>query len=364
MDQFLGKGEVLSSILSGSTRKLKQKQYIQARPLPFLPIFKCEQAVNSPSKVGENWGSLFDGCSERNRATTQWRPPGDPENGSPGTVATATGAAVQRSVLGRTTPKYGKSHASVQSAALAVHDGQDRVDGFVDDGEHLACGVTPHTAPLTPLRAIQKKCLWCCNGSANEVELCPAKACPSWSFRFGHKPTEEIIAEQRDTPLHPLEWRMTASEFQAARHSALKAIKRKCLDCSGASKAEVRNCAFVDCALHIFRRGTNPNRAHSPEERARRAAHLGNVKAADSLIKKSVSIAPPRAKRFEATPTTTASPGGSKSGSRRAFWAAMALPSSPTPRVEIATQVTADSDVIGASAAQLDGTRPQTFRCR
>ena len=148
------------------------------------------------------------------------------------------------------------------------------------------------TAALTPLRAIRNKCLWCCNGSAHEVALCPAKACPSWSFRFGHKPTEEVIAEQRDTPLHPLEWRMTASEFQAARHSALKAIKRKCLDCSGASKAEVRNCAFVDCALHIFRRGTNPNRAHSPEERARRAAHLGNVKAADGLIKKSVSIAP------------------------------------------------------------------------
>jgi hypothetical protein len=45
-----------------------------------------------------------------------WRPPPDPENGSPGTVGTVTGAKVQ-SVLRRTTPQYCKSLASVQSAA-------------------------------------------------------------------------------------------------------------------------------------------------------------------------------------------------------------------------------------------------------
>ena len=120
--------------------------------------------------------------------------------------------------------------------------------------------------------------MWCCNGSAHEVALCPAKACPSWSFRFGHKPTDKIIAEQGDTPLHPLEWRTTAAEFHSAQHSALKAIKRKCFDCSGASKAEVRNCAFTNCALHPFRQGKNPNRAYSPEERARRSEHLATLK--------------------------------------------------------------------------------------
>jgi hypothetical protein len=138
-------------------------------------------------------------------------------------------------------------------------------------------GVTPRTTPLTPLQAIRLKCLWCCNGSAHEVAVCPAKACSSWSFRFGHKPSNEIIADQGDTLLHPLEWRMTAAQFHAGWHSALKAIKRKCFDCSSASKSEVRTCALADCALHPFRQGKNPNRIYSREERAKRAEHLAKL---------------------------------------------------------------------------------------
>jgi hypothetical protein len=132
--------------------------------------------------------------------------------------------------------------------------------------------------------------LWCCKGSSQEVALCTAKACPSWSFRFGHKPADGIITEQGNTLLHPLEWRMTAAEFHAKWHSPLKAIKRKCLDCSGASKSGVRNCAFNDCALHAFRQGKNPHRAYSPEERARLAAQLAHVKVPDVLIENLVSI--------------------------------------------------------------------------
>jgi hypothetical protein len=126
---------------------------------------------------------------------------------------------------------------------------------------------------MTPLQAVRQKCLWCCNGSPHEVALCPAKACPSWPFRFGRKPSAEIIADQGNTLLHPLELHMTATDFHKDRHSALKAIKRKCLDCSGSSKSEVRNCALTDCALHPFRHGKNPNRTYSPDERARRSQH-------------------------------------------------------------------------------------------
>src|SRR5438105_3992777 len=75
VEHSLGKGEVVSSILTGSTRKLQQTHDIKGRPLPFLPIFKREQAVNSPSKLGENRGSLFDRCSAGNRATTSGRQP-------------------------------------------------------------------------------------------------------------------------------------------------------------------------------------------------------------------------------------------------------------------------------------------------
>ncbi len=93
----------------------------------------------SPSNLGENWGSLFDRCSARGR------PPPDPENESPGSVATETGAEIQTSVLRRTTPKYRKSHAAVQSAALGVYDGQDRVGSVVErDGQHHAYTTAGH----------------------------------------------------------------------------------------------------------------------------------------------------------------------------------------------------------------------------
>ncbi len=40
----------------------------------------------------------------------------------------------------------------------------------------------------------------------------------------------------------------------------LKSIKKNCLDCSGYSYAEVRNCVIKDCPLYSFRLGTNPRR--------------------------------------------------------------------------------------------------------
>ena len=94
----------------------------------------------------------------------------------------------------------------------------------------------------------------------------------------------------------PLERPMTAAEFHAGRPSSLTAIKRKCLDCSGMSKSEVRNCAFNDCALYPFRQGKNPNRTYSPEERARRAEFLASLKTSPSLTENPVSIGDPRAK--------------------------------------------------------------------
>lgn len=39
----------------------------------------------------------------------------------------------------------------------------------------------------------------------------------------------------------------------------VKAIRKKCLDCSGDSRKEVRGCVISDCPLHPFRMGKNPN---------------------------------------------------------------------------------------------------------
>jgi hypothetical protein len=44
----------------------------------------------------------------------------------------------------------------------------------------------------TPLKAIRSHCLWCCNGSANEVSLCTAKACPLHSYR-GWSPEPVLV---------------------------------------------------------------------------------------------------------------------------------------------------------------------------
>jgi hypothetical protein len=41
----------------------------------------------------------------------------------------------------------------------------------------------------------------------------------------------------------------------------LKAIRAKCLDCSGGSQAEVRLCEIQDCPLYPYRMGHNPARA-------------------------------------------------------------------------------------------------------
>jgi hypothetical protein len=147
------------------------------------------------------------------------------------------------------------------------------------DRDNGSPGTAGTVRAMTPLQAIRKNCLSCCKGSKSEVALCPAKSCSSWPYRFGRKPNDEIIADQGDTLLHPLELQMTAAEFHAGRRpSALMAIKLKCFDCSGASKSDVRNCAFADCALHPFRQGKNPKRTYRPGERVRRAEHLAKVK--------------------------------------------------------------------------------------
>lgn len=50
----------------------------------------------------------------------------------------------------------------------------------------------------TPLKAIRLKCLDCCIGSSNEVELCPCRDCPLWMFRFGKNPNIQLSDEERE----------------------------------------------------------------------------------------------------------------------------------------------------------------------
>src|SRR3954451_17134649 len=62
VEHSLGKGEVDSSILSGSTRKFKRNQHLGRGLFPCPPLLRRERSANSPTKVGENPGTLFSVC--------------------------------------------------------------------------------------------------------------------------------------------------------------------------------------------------------------------------------------------------------------------------------------------------------------
>jgi hypothetical protein len=47
--------------------------------------------------------------------------------------------------------------------------------------------------------------------------------------------------------------------------SPLRAIRAKCIDCSGGNMAEVRRCTVYRCAVYPFRMGRNPNRRRAAQ---------------------------------------------------------------------------------------------------
>jgi hypothetical protein len=110
----------------------------------------------------------------------------------------------------------------------------------------------------TPLRALRQHCVECCGGNFAEVRACSAQSCPLWLFRHGRNPTAAERAAVAGQPVHPLERTLAGA-------SGLKAIRRRCLDCSGNSEPAVRSCAHTGCSLHGFRRGKNPNIKRDPE---------------------------------------------------------------------------------------------------
>jgi hypothetical protein len=125
----------------------------------------------------------------------------------------------------------------------------------------------------TPLKAVRLHCLSCCSGSANEVRLCPAKSCPLWPFRHGHRPNAAEKAAVAGRKAYPLERNLTGAA------TALRAIRQRCIDCSGSSDAEARSCKFgpdqpEPCSLHPYRLGRNPNIARSEEWKQAAAERL------------------------------------------------------------------------------------------
>ena len=104
---------------------------------------------------------------------------------------------------------------------------------------------------LSPLKAVRAHCLGCCNGSSHEVSLCVSKSCPLWLFRFGHKPTPDEIEAVADVAVHPGE--AVTSQAELHRYSALRAVRLRCVECSGGSVRAVAGCQASDCSLHEHR---------------------------------------------------------------------------------------------------------------
>lgn len=124
---------------------------------------------------------------------------------------------------------------------------------------------------VPPLQAVRAHCISCCNGKASEVAACVSTHCPLWLLRLGHRPTPEEVEQHADVTLHPSS--TTVGELYASG-AVLKAIRGRCLDCSGGSAGEVKSCVFDTCALHPFRMGKNPNIRLSPEQKAELLARL------------------------------------------------------------------------------------------
>ena len=120
----------------------------------------------------------------------------------------------------------------------------------------------------TPLKAVRAHCRWCCDGNAREVARCPARQCPFWLLRSGHRPTLDDIVQNAGVALHPSKRPATVGELHGGSGAVLKAIRRRCIDCSGGRLADVRACKFETCPLHPFRMGKNPNIRLSPEHKA------------------------------------------------------------------------------------------------
>ena len=69
---------------------------------------------------------------------------------------------------------------------------------------------------------------------------------------------------------------------ETSNTNPVKAIRMKCLDCSGGSRREAERCTVKTCALYPFRMGRNPFRAvreMSEEQKAAAVERLAKARA-------------------------------------------------------------------------------------
>lgn len=110
---------------------------------------------------------------------------------------------------------------------------------------------------LTPLQAIRKRCLSCCE-TTTEVREC----------KFDGKKEDLCV-------LYP--YRM------AKGRPKLRQIREYCLECCNDSWYEVKLCPTDSCPLHFYRFGNNPDRkGGKPPSGCFKKGHSASGEASDS----------------------------------------------------------------------------------
>lgn len=94
---------------------------------------------------------------------------------------------------------------------------------------------------MNPLQAIKQYCRNC--SGDQKPKDCPSTDCILYSWRLGKKPK--------------------GSDISSWARTTVKAIRERCLDCTGQEPESVKNCKHPRCPLKPFRMGRNPKRLHS-----------------------------------------------------------------------------------------------------
>ncbi len=74
------------------------------------------------------------------------------------------------------------------------------------------------------------------------------------------------------------------------RNTPLKAIKKKCLECSGGDKQEVRQCALRQCPLFPYRLGLDPEAPGELPLEVREPGEGGRQQVKKRVIEKQYSL--------------------------------------------------------------------------
>lgn len=97
----------------------------------------------------------------------------------------------------------------------------------------------------------------------------PTKAAPIKE----QEPAQPIVKKRDPTSSSRVDYDGIIARYKERATSPKNAIRAMCVECMGGMIAEVDRCTSLNCALHPFRKGSNPyhklskhNRKDSPEE--------------------------------------------------------------------------------------------------